>query len=407
MYNYNYEDENINYNREPLSQRPNYYGQNVDEIYKKDRRYYPITNYKNIESNISSLNRPPNNMSSMEFESNPLKRSGKSQRFQNENATIYRVSPYHYQYISRLQDDDNNSNSNSCNNIYLRDYNYQVDKNSGDQSYNIERERKFKNYNQYLNSKSINRHLNYLERNVDYKKDNINYNIDNKNYNNINTYNNLNKKIDNINDYNFRKNNNMNIKYKTPNEYSYRENRNNRYSKFNNELPLYQSDQIRNNNYNNDNENISSYRTMRNSYNANHDIRRDENRRYIMKRNNSDLNFVYNNNYNKDRFIENERYRNQSQRKYESNEYYDNMGIKSYNEQRNYYNPERNDYKGSRYGDYTYNYYLNGPMRGDISKDWRFPPIYYYRPNRNIRNNLYSNVNDENYIKDKFFNENI
>ena len=145
---------------------------------------------------------------------------------------------------------------------------------------------------------------------------------------------------------------------------------------------------------------------MRNSYNANHDLRRDENRRYIMKRNNSDLNFVYNN-YNKDRFIENERYRNQSQIKYEPNEYYDNIGIKSYNEKRNYYNPERNDYKGSRYGDYTYNYYLNGPMRGDISKDWRFPPIYYYRPNRNIRNNLYSNVNDENYIKDKFFNENI
>ena len=401
MYNYNYEDENINYNREPINQRSNYYDQNVNEIYKKDRRYYPMTNYKNIESNISSLNRPPDLMSSMQFESNPLTRSSKSQRFQNENPTIYRVSPYHYQYISRLQDDDNNSNGN--NNIYLRDYNYQEDKNNGDQSYNIERERRFKNYNQYINSKSINRHLNYLERNDDYKKDNIkiNNNINNNNYNNINTYNNLNKKIDNINDYNLRKNNYMIIKYKTPNEYSYRENRNNRYSNFNNELPLEQSEQIRNNN-----DDISNYRTLRNSYNINNNQKRDENRRYIMRRNNSDLNFVYNNNYNKDRFIENERYRNQSQIKYEPNEYYDNIGIKSYNEKRNYYNPERNDYKGSRYGDYTYNYYLNGPMRGDISKDWRFPPIYYYRPNRNIRNNLYySSVNDENYIKDKFFNE--
>ena len=402
MYNYNYEDENINYNREPINQRSNYYDQNVNEIYKKDRRYYPMTNYKNIESNISSLNRPPDLMSSMQFESNPLTRSSKSQRFQNENPTIYRVSPYHYQYISRLQDDDNNSNGN--NNIYLRDYNYQEDKNNGDQSYNIERERRFKNYNQYINSKSINRHLNYLERNDDYKKDNIkiNNNINNNNYNNINTYNNLNKKIDNINDYNLRKNNYMNIKYKTPNEYSYREKRNNRYSNFNNELLLEQKEQIRNNN-----DDISNYRTLRNSYNINNNQRRDEKRRYIMRRNNSDLNFVYNN-YNKDRFIENERYRNQSQNKYEPNEYYDNIGIKSYNEKRNYYNPERNDYKGSRYGDYTYNYYLNGPMRGDVSKDWRFPPIYYYRPNSNIRNNLYySSVNDENYIKDKFFNENI
>ena len=402
MYNNNYEDENINYIREPINQSSNYYDQNVNEIYKKDRRYYPMTNYKNIESNISSLNRPPDLMSSMQFESNPLTRSSKSQRFQNENPTIYRVSPYHYQYISRLQDDDNNSTGN--NNIYLRDYNYQEDKNNGDQSYNIERERRFKNYNQYINSKSINRHLNYLERNDDYKKDNIkiNNNINNNNYNNINTYNNLNKKIDNINDYNLRKNNYMNIKYKTPNEYSYREKRNNRYSNFNNELLLEQKEQIRNNN-----DDISNYRTLRNSYNINNNQRRDEKRRYIMRRNNSDLNFVYNN-YNKDRFIENERYRNQSQNKYEPNEYYDNIGIKSYNEKRNYYNPERNDYKGSRYGDYTYNYYLNGPMRGDVSKDWRFPPIYYYRPNRNIRNNLYySSVNDENYIKDKFFNENI
>ena len=403
MYNYNYEDENINYNREPINQRSNYYDQNVNEIYKKDRRYYPMTNYKNIESNISSLNRPPDLMSSMQFESNPLTRSSKSQRFQNENPTIYRVSPYHYQYISRLQDDDNNCNDN--NNIYLRDYNYQEDKNNGDQSYNIERERRFKNYNQYINSKSINRHLNYLERNDDYKKDNIkiNNNINNNNYNNINTYNNLNKKIDNTNDYNLRKNNYMNIKYKTPNEYSYREKRNNRYSNFNNELLLEQKEQIRNNN-----DDISNYRTLRNSYNINNNQRRDEKRRYIMRRNNSDLNFVYNNNYNKDRFIENERYRNQSQIKYEPNEYFDKIGIKSYKEKRNYYNPERNDYQGSRYGDYTYNYYLNGPMRGDISKDWRFPPIYYYRPNSNIRNNLYySSVNDENYIKDKFFNENI
>lgn len=43
-----------------------------------------------------------------------------------------------------------------------------------------------------------------------------------------------------------------------------------------------------------------------------------------------------------------------------------------------FYNPHRYDYEGSRYGDHTYNYYLNSPMRGDISSDWRFPPLYYY-----------------------------
>ena len=42
------------------------------------------------------------------------------------------------------------------------------------------------------------------------------------------------------------------------------------------------------------------------------------------------------------------------------------------------YSPYRNDYGNSRYGDETYNYYLNGPMRSDVSKDWRFPPKYYY-----------------------------
>ena len=54
------------------------------------------------------------------------------------------------------------------------------------------------------------------------------------------------------------------------------------------------------------------------------------------------------------------------------------------NERYKYYNPRRYDYKGSRYGDYTYNYYLNAPMRGDKSQSWKYPPIYYY----NFRNNF-------------------
>jgi len=45
-----------------------------------------------------------------------------------------------------------------------------------------------------------------------------------------------------------------------------------------------------------------------------------------------------------------------------------------------YYSPYRNDYAGSRFGSYTYNYYLNAPMRGDISEDFKYPPQYYYKP---------------------------
>ena len=45
-----------------------------------------------------------------------------------------------------------------------------------------------------------------------------------------------------------------------------------------------------------------------------------------------------------------------------------------------YYSPYRNDYDGSRFGSYTYNYYLNAPMRGDISEDFKYPPQYYYKP---------------------------
>jgi hypothetical protein len=102
--------------------------------------------------------------------------------------------------------------------------------------------------------------------------------------------------------------------------------------------------------------------------------------------------------------MENKRYANLSERKYEKNNYYNNNERNNNSENINYYNPEKNDYKRSRYGDYTYNYYLNGPMRGDISEDWKFPPIYYYHPNNKIRNDLYSSINDRNDYKERFFN---
>ena len=43
-----------------------------------------------------------------------------------------------------------------------------------------------------------------------------------------------------------------------------------------------------------------------------------------------------------------------------------------------HYSPYRYDYEGSRYGDKTYNFLLNEPMRGDVSLDWKYPPLYYY-----------------------------
>ena len=392
MNNYNYENLTPNNFREATSPSYNYLSQSANEIYKRDRRYFPVTNYKNIESNISTLIRPPNFYSSIQSDWNPLNRTSKSQRFQNENPTIYRVSPYHYQYISRL----NNNNINN-DNIYQKDYNYQEDNINGDQSYNIERERKFKNYNQYIDSRSINRHLNYLERN-DYYKKNKKRNF--RNYNDINYYNQINKS-----DLNLRKNNDTNIKYPFPKDLSNRENRNNRYSNHNEEIPFSQSDSINNGNYINENDD-SNNRNIRKSF-FNKIQRGEENRKYMMRRNNSDMNLVYNNNYNNDRYIQNERYRNQSQRKYEQNDFNENTERNSYAERMNYYRPDKNDYKGSRYGDYTYNYYLNGPMRGDISEDWRFPPIYFYRPNKNIRKNLYPSISDENDIKEKFFNDNV
>ena len=45
-----------------------------------------------------------------------------------------------------------------------------------------------------------------------------------------------------------------------------------------------------------------------------------------------------------------------------------------------HYNPEENDFSGSRYGGYIYNYYLNAPMRSDKTENWRFPPLYYVKP---------------------------
>ena len=71
--------------------------------------------------------------------------------------------------------------------------------------------------------------------------------------------------------------------------------------------------------------------------------------------------------------------------KYKNVEYYGQrdpitFGYDEVDDKYRFYSPFRSDYGGSRYGSYIYNYYLNAPMRGDISEDFKYPPQYYYRP---------------------------
>ena len=44
MYNYNYEDEETNYSQDPIYQSYNPNNLNVNELYNRDRKYYPATN---------------------------------------------------------------------------------------------------------------------------------------------------------------------------------------------------------------------------------------------------------------------------------------------------------------------------------------------------------------------------
>lgn len=365
MFNNNYEEEkDFDFSQDILNPRLKYLNQSANELYNKDRRYFPKTNYKNLESNISTLSIPYYLRAQQRLERNSLLNKNKSQRFQNENSTVYRVSPFHYQYISRINNNDNNN--------YQMKENYSIDKENGDQSYNLERERQFRNYNQFLNSKTINRHQNYLERNLIYNRNSIDYN--NRYYNDINTYN--------------------NIKNQNSNDLIPKENINNEYTSNNNNKYSYSgNDQVFKRNYVSKND-----RTLYDRNNS-----RGNNNKFTMRRSNSDFSFIYNKNNN--RYNENDRYGNQTEQRYVGNSYNDYDARNRFKKRANYYNPKKGDYKSSRFGDYTYNYYLNSPMRGDISEDWRFPPIYCYR--QNIRNNLYPSSNDINDYKNNFFNENF
>ena len=98
MFNNNYEEEDFDLSQDILNPRLKYLNQSANELYNKDRRYFPKTNYKNLESNISTLSIPYYLRAQQRLERNSLLNKNKAQRFQNENSTVYRVSPFHYQY---------------------------------------------------------------------------------------------------------------------------------------------------------------------------------------------------------------------------------------------------------------------------------------------------------------------
>ena len=250
------------------NEKDNDYGEKRIDPYNRNKRY----NNEN-ESYKNSFNM--NNDSSPIKISSSLLMNRNKERFQNENLTVHRVSPVHYQYRANFY--ENYSNTNNPNNAY----------NEG-KNYNNEREGNFK--------RSLNNNNNYI--NTDYN------NIPNNGNNN--------------DQYQLRNNNNQ--RYRTPNHYNSERN---------------------NGNYNE------------------------------MRRKNSDLNIEKNKYYLKDPC-----------------DYYKGEEI---DDGYRHYNPEDNDYNGSRFGSYIYNYYLNAPMRSDKTEDWRYPPLYYYKPNYDSKRKIYTN----------------
>lgn len=259
MYNKYYNDSDNNY------------GERRIDPYRRDKRY---NNEKESYKNKNNMDND-NHSSPIKITSSLLM-SGNKERFQNENLTVHRVSPVHYQYKAKFYENYSNTN-NPRNNL------------NQEENYNNEREGNFnrtlKN-NNYINTDSIS-----------------------------NSWNNQQEQL---------RNNNQ--KFRTPNYYK----------------------------------NSNSYNMERNNniYNE-------------MRRKNTDIN------------VENNKYYLKDPCDYYKGEEIDD-GFR-------HYNPEDNDYNGSRFGSYIYNYYLNAPMRSDKSEDWRFPPLYYYKPNYDSNRKVYTN----------------
>jgi hypothetical protein len=242
---------------------------NIDNNYG-ERRIDPYSRERRFNNNEYGKNNSDNNLSSpLKISSNLLMNVNRKERFQNENLTVNRISPVHFQYRANFYNDGGEK----------------FDNNSTKQM----------RYNNSYSNTDINKVQNS-------------------------------QKYDSQNNYNY---NNSYTKNKTPNNY-----------------------------YNNNNNNYNNQRN--NEYNNN----------MMVKNNNPDN--VNNNRYRDMNITEKDRqyYLKDPTDFYKGEEIDDGF---------RHYNPEDKNYDGSRYGGYIYNYYLNAPMRGDKSEDWRYPPLYYIK----------------------------
>ena len=210
--------------------------------------------------------------------------------------------------------------------------------------------------------------------NRDFKNQNNNfgsYNLNNKVYNHFNTPNVIehNKNNDYIsplkrsydfsimqNKFNFFQNENLTINKVSPSHILYK--------------PLAYDDGGYSNNYYEVNKNNYQEKNLRTEPNINPLYKRDINQR------NPNLGNMENN----DKYSNIYGFKKNDEKRYKH--YLKNPYYKGHDTDDGYkhYNPDENNFKGSSYGGYIYNYYLNAPMRSDKTENWRFPPLYYFRP---------------------------
>ena len=178
------------YNRN-YSSYDNNYGEKRIDPYNRNP-YNRIETDKNNGNNIGGYSSP------LKMSSNILMNQNKKERFQNENLTVNRISPIHFQYKSKFYDDGG--------------IKYNEDKN-----YTIERERNnIHNYTeanspqQFRNNNNFNQNNNQRNRTPEYSNYNnnrINYNtIDNQargRYDNNNYGNNYRAQYNNENDHRY------------------------------------------------------------------------------------------------------------------------------------------------------------------------------------------------------------
>ena len=197
---------------------------------------------------------------------------------------------------------------------------------------------------------------------------------------------------DSDSNYKYKKRNSFN-NYNTDNNYINNNINNQSYNNNDNNKGYYNNNNLKNQKIINDNELRS--KSLKNiginpfpsKNNDNNEYIFDEKSEYMIKRNKDNRINNYNDEYIFDEKSEYMVKRNKDNsnnyvnRINNENKEYMNMDDYNGNKKYKYYNPKRNDYRGSRYGDYSYNYYLNAPMRGDKSQNWKFPPLYYYKSN--------------------------